>query len=106
MRGRWRKWWQERGLLRGLKAGARLAMAGLGFVDEGCWSQHLVCAGRSRVAVEEDMIAARAIAAAHAGRDLPNSIPRAPRADLFPPLDNIVGADRRSLNRAEREGRA
>jgi FAD/FMN-containing dehydrogenase len=84
---------QERNLFRGLKAGAQLAMAGRGFVDDGCHSLHLVLAGRSRAAVEADMAAARAIVARLGGQELPDSIPRAGRADLFMPLDTmIVGA--------------
>ena len=82
---------QERNPLRGLRAGARLAMAGRNFAREGCFSMHLVCAGRSRQAVEQDMAAARAVAVKLDAHELPNSIARAARADLFPPLDVVVG---------------
>lgn len=82
---------QERGLLRGLKAGAQLAMAGRDFIEEGCHSLHMVLAGRSREAVEQDMAAARAIVARLGGKELPNSIPRAGRADPYSPLDAVVG---------------
>lgn len=84
---------QERNLFRGLKAGAQLAMAGRGFIEDGCHSMHLVLARRSRAAVEADMVAARAIVARLGGQELPDSIPRAGRADLFMPIDTmIVGA--------------
>jgi FAD/FMN-containing dehydrogenase len=82
---------QERSFARGLKAGARLALAGRDFGANGVFSLHLVCAGRSVAAVEQDMAAARAIAARLGGHELPNSIPRAGRADLFAPLDSVVG---------------
>jgi D-lactate dehydrogenase (cytochrome) len=81
----------ERSLLRGLKAGARLALAGRDFIHAGCYSLHLVCAGRSEGAVDGDMAAACAVASRLGGRALPNSIARAGRADIFAPLDSIVG---------------
>ncbi|MBB5687696.1 FAD-binding oxidoreductase [Sphingobium boeckii] len=83
---------QERGLLRGLKAGAQLAMAGRDFIDDGCYSLHIVLAGRSREAVDGDMALARAIVAKLGGKELPNSIPRAGRADPFSQLDAVLGA--------------
>lgn len=85
---------QERGLLKGLKAGAKLAMAGRAFIEAGCHSLHLVLAGRSEAAVEADTAAARKIAARFGGKALPDSIPRAGRAGLFPPIrDMIVGPE-------------
>lgn len=81
---------QERGLFKGLKAGAKLAMAGRSFIDAGCHSLHLVLAGRSEAAVEADMAEARAIAARFDGRELADSIPRAGRADLFVPVDGMI----------------
>lgn len=82
---------QEKGLLRGLKAGAQLALAGRDFIDTGCFSLHLVLAGRSRAAVDDDMTAARTIAARLGGSELPNSIPKAGRAEMFSPLDAVLG---------------
>lgn len=83
---------QEKGLLRGLKAGAQLALAGRDFVLEGCYSLHMVLAGRTRAAVEGDMALARAIIARLGGTELPNSIPKAGRADPFSRLDAVLGA--------------
>jgi FAD/FMN-containing dehydrogenase len=81
---------QEGGLLKGLRAGAKLAMAGRSFIEEGCHSLHLVLAGRSEEAIAADMAAARAIAARFGGAELPDSIPRAGRADLFTPIAGLV----------------
>ncbi|HWU04172.1 MAG TPA: FAD-binding oxidoreductase, partial [Novosphingobium sp.] len=83
---------QEKGLLRGLKAGAQLAMAGRDFIEAGCHSLHLVLAGRSRAGLDADMEMARAIAARLGGRELPNSIPKAGRAEMFSPLHMVLGA--------------
>lgn len=82
---------QEKGLLRGLKAGAQLAMAGRDFIEAGCFSLHLVLAGRSRAGLDDDLAAARAIASSFGGRELPNSIPKAGRAEMFSPLDAVLG---------------
>ncbi|KQM22198.1 FAD-binding oxidoreductase [Novosphingobium sp. Leaf2] len=82
---------QEKGLLRALRAGAQLAMAGRDFIEEGCYSLHMVLAGRSREAVDADMALARAVIAAAGGKELPNSIPRAGRADPYSQLDAVVG---------------
>ena len=83
---------QEKGLLRSLKAGAQLAMAGRDFIEEGCYSLHLVLAGRTREAVDGDMALARALVAKLGGKELPNSIPKAGRADPYSPLDAVLGA--------------
>lgn len=81
---------QEGGLLKGLRAGAKLALAGRSFIEDGCHSLHLVLAGRSDEAVAADMAAARDIAARFGGMALPDSIPRAGRADLFNPVSTMV----------------
>lgn len=82
---------QERGLLRGIKAGMQLAVAGRDFIEEGCHSLHLVLSGRSREAVEADMALARGVAAGLKGKELPNSIPKAGRADPYSNLDAVLG---------------
>jgi len=81
---------QEGGLLKGLRAGAKLAMAGRSFIEQGCHSLHLVLAGRSEAAIAADMTVARAVAARFGGGELPDSIPRAGRADLFAPVNGMV----------------
>ena len=82
---------QEKGLLRGLKAGAQLAMAGRDFIEAGCHSLHMVLAGRTREAVAGDVALARAIVAKAGGKELPNSIPKAGRADPYSSLDAVLG---------------
>lgn len=82
---------QERGLLRGLKAGVQLAMAGRDFIEDGCHSLHMVLAGRSREAVEADMELTRSVIAGLKGKELPNSIPKAGRASPYSDLDAVLG---------------
>lgn len=82
---------QEQGLLAGLLAGIKLVTSGRRFADEGFYSLHLVCGGRSAAAVNSDMQECRSIANRRKGQLLPDSIPRVARALLFPPLDAVVG---------------
>jgi FAD/FMN-containing dehydrogenase len=84
---------QESGLLRGLRAGARLVAAGRDFLPPEACSLHVVAAGRSAAAVEADLDACRQACAAEGGREIVDSIPRAVRADLFPEPDGVLGAD-------------
>src|SRR5690606_16907766 len=51
-----------------------------------------VLAGRSRAAVDADMDIAREVAARLNGKELPNSIPKAGRADPYSNLDAVLGA--------------
>lgn len=83
----------ERGLLKGLKAGARLVAAGRDFLPENCFSLHATCAARSAAALEADLEACRQACLAAGGREIPDSIPRAVRADLFPYPDGVLGAE-------------
>lgn len=74
----------QAGWLEGLKAGARLIAAGRDFVPEDAYSVHVTCAGRSEAAVAADLAACRDVAAGIGAAELPDSIPKAVRADPFP----------------------
>jgi FAD/FMN-containing dehydrogenase len=82
----------ERGVWRRVVAGSRLVRAGRRFIGAGRWSLHVTCANRSGAALTEDLGAVRDIAYAHHGREVADTIPRATRATLFPPLEGVVGA--------------
>ena len=81
----------QSGLIKGLKAGAGLVAGGRDFVPEDAYSLHIVCAGRSAAAVADDIAACRAVAAEFDAPEITNSIPKAARADPFPPLNGILG---------------
>jgi FAD/FMN-containing dehydrogenase len=78
------------GGVKGLMAVADLVRAGKHFADD-VHSLNLVCAARSPAALEADMAEATGIAAGFGGRRLPDSIPRANRANLFPPVNGVLG---------------
>jgi FAD/FMN-containing dehydrogenase len=80
------------GFFKGLVEGAKMVLAGRSFAKEGMFSLHMVLAGRSDAAVETDLALAREIAAKFNGEEIPNSIPKAVRADPFKPLNSVLGA--------------
>lgn len=82
----------QRGLLKGIHAGAKLALAGRRFAPQGLYSLHTAGAGRSLHAVKADMGAIRTRAVRNGGTEIPNSIPKAVRADPFPPLNGVLGS--------------
>ncbi|NJD31912.1 MAG: FAD-binding oxidoreductase [Gammaproteobacteria bacterium] len=81
------------GILKGIRESLSLAVAGRSFVPEDAYSLHVVCSGRTEAAVEGDVDACRAIAVGKGGLELPNSIPKAVRANPFPPLNDVLGPD-------------
>ncbi len=80
------------GWLKGLREGARLIAAGRDFVPEDAYSLHVTCTGRSAAAVEDDLAACRQAAAGSGAAEIPDSIPKAVRADPFP-WPQVLGAE-------------
>ncbi len=81
------------GVGRALAEGARVAMAGRGFMEDVLWSFAVSIEEVTPEAATHNLEAVRAIAAAHGGRDLPDSIPRLLRSNPFGPLNNVIGPD-------------
>lgn len=82
----------ERGLLKGLTEGYKLARAGREFLPAEAYSLHVTAAARSGAALEADLEHCRKLALQASGKEIPNSIPKAVRANLFPPPDAVLGA--------------
>jgi len=80
-------------LLKGLKEGAKIAMAGRGFVEDNAWSLHIVCEGRSAEGVKADMDRLKKIISDEGGSETENSIPKIIRSNPFTPLNNILGPE-------------
>jgi FAD/FMN-containing dehydrogenase len=74
-----------------LKEGARVVAAGRSFLDEAPFSAHMIVEGRSDAGVAEDVRRIEAIAAAHGGRAVENTIPKVMRANPFPPVNSMLG---------------
>lgn len=78
-------------LLKGLREGAKVALAGRGFMDKVDYSLHICVEGRSEKGVKEDIQVLKDIAAKLGGKEIENSIPKIIRANPFGPMNNILG---------------
>ena len=81
----------ESNILKGVRAGAGLIAAGRNFIGENDFSLHVVCTGRTPAALDADLDACRDASQRLGGREIVNSIPKAVRANLFPPPDGVLG---------------
>lgn len=81
----------QKSLLGGLKEGAKMALAGRSFIDQGDYSLHAVAEGRSRAGVEHDAARIREIVSRFGGEEVENTIPKVIRAQPFTPLNNVLG---------------
>lgn len=78
-------------LTKGLVEGAKMALAGRGFMDEVKYSFHVICEDRTAAGAEERLNFCRAAAKKCGGREIENTIPKAVRAYPFTPLNNMLG---------------
>lgn len=81
------------GVWKALKEGAKVVAAGRSFLDDARFSAHMIVEGRSEAAVAEDVRRIEAIAAAHGGRPVENTIPKVMRANPFPPVNSMLGPE-------------
>jgi len=84
---------KEKSLGKGLMSAAKIAMGGRSFIEEEEYSVHVICEGRSKTGVAEDLEAARAIAKTNGGREIENTIAKVIRANPFPPLNSMIGPE-------------
>lgn len=77
--------------LKGLKEGAKVALAGRGFMNEADYTLHVMVEGRSMRGVKDDIAELKSIAANHNGREIENSIPKIIRSNPFGPMTSILG---------------
>ena len=82
---------RQSGWLKGLKEGASLVVAGRDFLTDGAFSLHVVVSGNCKPAVETDLKSIRDYALKSGGEEIPNSIPKAVRANPFKPLNSVIG---------------
>ena len=84
---------KQGGLLKGLKEGAKVALAGRDFLKDANFSLHVLTEGRNQAAADADLAAARKIAMDAGGREVENTIPKIIRANPFAPANMILGPD-------------
>ncbi len=78
------------GGLSGIKEGAKLVMAGRGFLKEGEYSLHLSIDGRDEPDAEARAAVARRAVGTH-GREVENSVPKVMRANPFAEVNSMLG---------------
>ena len=83
----------ETSLAKGLLSAAKIAMGGRQFIEAEEYSVHIICEGRSKTGVAEDVDAVRVIAKAAGGHVIENTIAKVIRANPFPPLNSILGPE-------------
>ena len=81
----------QKGLLKGIKEGAKVALAGRGYMDDVAYSMHVVVEGHSQAEVAAKMATLIEIAKANGGTSIENSIPKIIRANPFGPLNTVLG---------------
>jgi FAD/FMN-containing dehydrogenase len=81
------------GVLKSLKEGAKVALAGRSFLDGVPFSLHCIAERRRAAEAEADMADLTRLVTAAGGRAVENSIPKILRANPFPPVNSMVGPD-------------
>ncbi len=77
--------------LKGLKEGAKIALAGRGFMSKAEYTLHVMVEGHSKAGVKENILVLKEIASNHNGQEIENSIPKIVRANPFGPMTSILG---------------
>ncbi|MEM7283378.1 MAG: FAD-binding oxidoreductase [Pseudomonadota bacterium] len=78
-------------VLGALKDGAKVAMAGRGFMKNVAYSLHVMAEEKIPAAAQAAIDQARDICKKHGGKEISDSIPKILRANPFTPLNNVVG---------------
>ena len=79
------------GGLAGLEEGAKLVLAGRGFLDEKQFSMHLSIDGRDAADADAKAAIARAAAGSAGAREVENSVPKVMRANPFADVTSMLG---------------
>ena len=81
------------GVLKAVKEGAKVALAGRSFLDDVPFSLHCIAEGRHQGGVDADMERINEIVRETGGTIVENSIPKILRANPFPPPNSMLGPD-------------
>ncbi len=80
-------------VFKGLKEGAKIAMAGRAFMGDAAYTLHVIVEGRGKAGVAEDMARLKTIAKQNHAKEIENSIPKIIRSNPFTPLNNMIGPE-------------
>ncbi|MEM8489425.1 MAG: FAD-binding oxidoreductase [Pseudomonadota bacterium] len=80
-------------ILDGVKAGAKVAMAGRRYMDDVDFSVQIIVEDRTVAAAEDRAESVRTLVEKHGGREIENSIPKITRANPFGPVNSMLGPE-------------
>jgi len=80
-------------LMKGIKEGAKMALAGKGDLNKPTWTVHAICEGRSEAAVKADVEEIRAIGIKHGAKEIANTVPKATAGIPFGPVNSMIGPE-------------
>lgn len=80
-------------LMKGIKEGAKMALAGKGDLNKPTWTIHAICEGRSEAGVAADVSEIRAIGKLHGATEIANTVPKATAGIPFGPVNSMIGPD-------------
>lgn len=80
-------------LLKGIKEGAKMAIAGKSDLNKATWTVHAICEGRSEAAVDADIAAIREIGSQAGAKEIANTVPKATAGLPFGPVNSMIGPD-------------
>lgn len=79
------------GLIKGLKEGAKVVLAGRQFLEEGTFSAHVSVDGRDAIDAEAKATIVRSLMGAQGGVEVENTVPKVMRAQPFAELNSMLG---------------
>ncbi|MFO1455009.1 MAG: FAD-binding oxidoreductase [Steroidobacteraceae bacterium] len=79
------------GGLKGLVEGAKVVMAGRGFLEEGKFSAHVSLDGRDAVDADAKAAIVRRVMGSFGGAEVENTVPKMMRANPFAEVNNMLG---------------
>lgn len=78
-------------LLKGLKEGAKVVLAGRSFLEQGTFSAHVSVDGRDATDAEAKATIVRTLMLAHGATEVENTVPKVMRAQPFAELNSMLG---------------
>lgn len=78
-------------VLKGIKEGVKVAVAGRGFMKDVDWSVHFMIEEATQAGADVGADRVNAIVSEHGGRVIENSIPKITRANPFGPVNSMIG---------------
>ncbi|MEQ8516268.1 MAG: FAD-binding oxidoreductase [Chromatocurvus sp.] len=80
-------------VLRGVKEGAKVALAGRRYMDDVAYSVQVIVEDRNAPAAAARAADVRGLCAQHGAREIENSIPKITRSNPFGPLNSMLGPE-------------